>query len=454
MTISSSKYERLGTEKIGKLLWEMSSQTTFSLLVYAIYSITDTYFLSVGINSLAAAGASIISPVLIVLGGVATIVGVGGASLVSRALGQKDVERASRTVANTFLIFWTIAITITVLGTLYIKPIVYLLGATERIAPYAITYGRIIFLGALTSTGFSAIIRADGSIRYSTAIWIIPVAVNTFLSWLMIMVLQIGVAGAALATVAGQAVSAGMSIYFFYFKKNRSYQVKVAYFKPDRSIIQEVLMIGLPSFLKGISASLVVIVTNNLLRLMGGDSALGVFAIISKLYAALNMPQTGITQGMQPIVGYNFGQKRFDRVRQTIRLSLGSIIVYGLLICGLSLLFPTTLIALLSNESTIIIEGQIALRLLAFSYPVGGIALMVAAYFQSVGKPKEALILTLGGILFVKLPVLLLASRLFALNGIWASEAISELILCVAALLMLRSYQQKMVANEPLLYSP
>ena len=454
MTISSSKYERLGTEKIGKLLWEMSSQTTFSLLVYAIYSITDTYFLSVGINSLAAAGASIISPVLIVLGGVATIVGVGGASLVSRALGQKDVERASRTVANTFLIFWTIAITITVLGTLYIKPIVYLLGATERIAPYAITYGRIIFLGALTSTGFSAIIRADGSIRYSTAIWIIPVAVNTFLSWLMIMVLQIGVAGAALATVAGQAVSAGMSIYFFYVKKNRSYQVKAAYFKPDKSIIQEVLMIGLPSFLKGISASLVVIVTNNLLRLMGGDSALGVFAIISKLYAALNMPQTGITQGMQPIVGYNFGQKRFDRVRQTIRLSLGSIIVYGLLICGLSLLFPTTLIALLSNESTIIIEGQIALRLLAFSYPVGGIAIMVAAYFQSVGKPKEALILTLGGILFVKLPVLLLASRLFALNGIWASEAISELILCVAALLMLRSYQQKMVANEPLLYSP
>ena len=454
MTISSSKYERLGNEKIGKLLWEMSSQTTFSLLVYAIYSITDTYFLSVGINSLAAAGASIISPVLIVLGGVATIVGVGGASLVSRALGQKDVERASRTVANTFLIFWTIAITITVLGTLYIKPIVYLLGATERIAPYAITYGRIIFLGALTSTGFSAIIRADGSIRYSTAIWIIPVAVNTFLSWLMIMVLQIGVAGAALATVAGQAVSAGMSIYFFYVKKNRSYQVKAAYFKPDKSIIQEVLMIGLPSFLKGISASLVVIVTNNLLRLMGGDSALGVFAIISKLYAALNMPQTGITQGMQPIVGYNFGQKRFDRVSQTIRLSLGSIIVYGLLICDLSLLFPTTLIALLSNESTIIIEGQIALRLLAFSYPVGGIALMVAAYFQSVGKPKEALILTLGGILFVKLPVLLLASRLFALNGIWASEAISELILCVAALLMLRSYQQKMVANEPLLYSP
>ncbi len=120
--------ERLGTEKIGKLLWEMSSQTTFSLLVYAIYSITDTWFLSVGVNSLAAAGASIISPVLIALGGVATIVGVGGASVVSRALGEGNAGRASRTVANTFLIFWCVALAITVAGTLLIEPLVYLLG--------------------------------------------------------------------------------------------------------------------------------------------------------------------------------------------------------------------------------------------------------------------------------------------------------------------------------------
>src|SRR5690348_13866131 len=125
----SSRVERLGTEKIGKLLLEMSSQTTLALLVYAIYSITDIYFLSVGINSLAAAGASIISPILIALGGVATTVGAGGASVVSRALGEQNVEKASRTVANTFLIFWAAAITITILGAVFIKPMVYVLGA-------------------------------------------------------------------------------------------------------------------------------------------------------------------------------------------------------------------------------------------------------------------------------------------------------------------------------------
>jgi putative MATE family efflux protein len=440
---------RLGSEKIGKLLLEMSSQTTFSLLVYAIYSITDTYFLSVGINSLAAAGASIISPVLIALGGVATIVGAGGASVVSRALGEENIKKASRTVANTFLIFWVVAISITILGTIFIKPIVYLLGATDSIAPYAIEYGRIIFLGAITSTGYSAIIRADGNTRYSTAIWVIPVTTNAVLCWLFIIVLHLGVSGAALATVAGQSVSALMSVYFFFFRKNRSYQIKAAYFKPDWSIIREVLMIGLPSFLKSISTSLIVIITNNLLKVIGGDSALSVYAIIGKLYSALAIPQMGIVQGMQPLVGYNFGQKRFDRVRKTVTLSLVTTVIYGLLVCSLCLLIPVTLISLLSKESTIITEGQTALRLLSLSYPLSGMAIMVAAYFQSVGKAKDALILILGGIIFVKLPVLLLASRLFGLNGIWVSEAVSELILCIVALWMLRNYQGKTYKEKP-----
>jgi len=266
--------------------------------------------------------------------------------------------------------------------------------------------------------------------------------------------LQIGVAGAVLATVAGQAISAGMSMYFFFFRRNRTYQLQAACFKPDKSIIGEVLMIGLPSFLKSISTSLIVIVTNNLLRRIGGDSALGIFAIIGRLFTALKMPQTGIMQGMQPIVGYNFGQKGFDRARKTISLSLWAVIVYGLVVCSLCLLFPTNLIDILSKEITIITEGQNALRLLALSYPTGGVAILVAAYFQSVGKAKEALTITLGGILLVKLPVLLLASRLFALNGIWAAEAISELILCVASLFMLKSYQKKMIDMELLAFSP
>jgi MATE family, multidrug efflux pump len=440
---SPSRVERLGTEKIGKLLLELSSQTTLSLLVYAIYSITDTYFLSVGINSLAAAGASIISPVLIGLGAVATTVGAGGASVVSRALGEQNVARASRTVANTFLIFWAAAIAITIVGAACIEPIVYLLGATDRIAPYAIAYGRIIFLGAITSTGFSTIIRADGSARYSTAIWVIPVTANLVLCWLFIMVLRMGAAGAALATICGQAISAGMSVYFFFLRKNRSYRIRASYFKPDWSLIGEVLMIGLPSLIKNFSVSLVVIITNNLLKQIGGDSALGVFAIVNRLYSALNMPQTGIVQGMQPLVGYNFGQKQFERVRNTVWLSLSATVVYGSLVCGVCLLMPGVLIGLLSNESAIIVEGSTALRLLALASPLVGVSMVTAAAFQSVGRAKEALLLTLGSIILVKLPVLLLAARLFSLNGIWAAEASSELILCLVSFILLKHFQSQ-----------
>lgn len=448
-----SAVDKLGTQNIGKLLLDMSSQTTFALLVYAIYTITDTYFLSVGINSLAAAGASIISPVLIGLGGVATTVGVGGASVVSRALGEANSEKASRTIANTFIIFWTVALLITMFGTLFIEPVVYLMGATDNVAPYAIEYGRIIFLGAITSTGYSTIVRADGNVRYSTTMWIIPVVTNLILSWLFVMVLNTGAAGAALATVIGQFVSASMGIYFFFFKKNRSYDIKLPYFKPNLAIMGEVILIGFPSFIKSLSASLVVIVMNNLLKLMGGDSALAVFAIVNRLYSSLSLPQTGIVQGMQPIVGYNFGQKKFDRVRKTIRYSLASSFIYGLVICCLCMLIPATLITLLSNETAIISEGQHALRLMAFAFPVGGISVMIAAYFQSVGRAKEALLITLGSIILVKIPILILASRLFSLNGIWLSESISELILCLMSFTILRRYHLKPDAQDRLVLS-
>jgi putative MATE family efflux protein len=319
----------------------------------------------------------------------------------------------------------------------YVEPLVYLLGATPAIAPYAIEYGRIILLGALTSTGYSAIVRADGSAGYSTALWVVPVTANLILCWLFIMVWGMGAGGAALATVLGQALSVGMSIYFFFFKPGRSYRLKLAYFRPDWPIIGAVLLIGLPSFLKSISASLIVAITNNLLRGLGGDSALAVYAIVGRLFAALAIPQTGLVQGMQPVVGYNYGRAQFARVRRAITLSLRATVVYGLCACLLCWLIPGFLIGLFTPEPAIVAGGRDALRLLALSYPLSGIAIMVAAYFQSLGRAREALLLAFGGALLVKLPILLLAAHFFGLNGIWAAEAVSELLLAAAALYLL-----------------
>src|ERR1035437_4308729 len=156
-----------------------------------------------------------------------------------------------------------------------------------------------------------------------------------------------------------------MSIYFFFIRPNRSHRVRPRYFRPDWPIITEVLMIGLPSLIRNLGASAVLILTNNLLRVTGGDAALSVFAIVNRLSTALITPQTGIAQGMQPLVGYNFGQHKAQRVRATIRLSLGSAVFYGAVLCGICLLIPAVLIGLLSRDNAVMDEGQTALRFLA-----------------------------------------------------------------------------------------
>lgn len=246
---TSPKTKKLGTEPIGKLLLSMSSHTILSLLVYSILSITDVFFISRGVGPLAAAGVSVASPLLIALGAISTTVGAGGASLVSRALGAKDVEKASRTVANAFLIFWSAALLVTIFGLIFLDRLIIMMGATENILPYAISYGRIILMGAISSTGYSAIVRADGSIRYSTAMWLIPVGTNILLDPILIYGFHWGVSGAAVATVTAQIISAGMGIYFFFFKKKKSYVIKASYFIPKKPIIIEIITVGLPSFL-------------------------------------------------------------------------------------------------------------------------------------------------------------------------------------------------------------
>lgn len=442
--METSNTKKLGTEPIGRLLLGMSSQTTLALMVYAIYSITDIFFVSRGVGPLAAAGVSVSSPLLIALGAVSTTVGAGGASIVSRALGSKNGEKASKTVANAFLIFWTAAILVTVFGLIFLNGLTRMMGATENILPYAKSYGRIILIGAISSTGYSAIVRADGNIKYSTAMWLIPVGTNIVLDPLFIYGFHWGVAGAAIATVIAQILSAGMGIYFFFFRKKKSYEIKAKYFIPDRGIIMEIIAVGLPSFLKNMSASLMAVITNNLLKSLGGDAALSVYAIVGKLYGSLGTPQVGIMQGMQPIVGYNFGLKKYGRVKKSIRLSITASVIYGALVCAVCLVIPKILLAAMSKDNLIVIEGVPALRMMALALPLAGVVLMVSAYFQATGKASIAVGLSLGGILAVRIPVLIILSTVFGLNGIWLTEAASEVILCIISLLILKRYQRSL----------
>ena len=238
--------------------------------------------------------------------------------MVSRHLGAGDTSTAARAAGNAFTAFWATAVAITVVGLTGLEPLLRLLGARGATLDYARDYAVVILAGAIVSTGFSSLVRAEGRMRFATMLWVVPVAVQITLDPLLIFGLDLGVRGAALGTVGGQAVSAAMSMWFFFVQKHRPYRIHRADLRPHLPTVRTLVGIGAPSFLAGFGATLLVVVVNTTLsRAAAGITALAAFAICARLQTFVAMPQLGISQGMQPIVGYNAGRGFAARVRRT-----------------------------------------------------------------------------------------------------------------------------------------
>lgn len=429
--------EKLGSEPVHKLLAGMSVQTTLSLLLYSVYSLTDTFFLSRGVSAYAAGGVSLIMPVMLVLAAVSTTAGTGGASMISRALGKADKEKAAMTAANTFLMFWLTALAVTVLGLIFLDPLLRLLGADEILMPHAKGYARIILLGAVTSTGFSSLIRAEGNTRYSLYIWIFPVLINLVCDPLFIFGFGWGVEGAAVATVLAQSVSAGMSVYYFFFSKRDAYAIRREHFKLRRTLVGEIISIGSPSLISQVSMSFLITVINQILLRYGGANALTAFGIVSRIQTFLVLPQSGIVQGMQPIVGYNYAARSFDRVKKVVRLSLIVSAVYGVIILLLGALGAAPLMKIFVSEDEILRLGGAILPLIALSFPFKGIPTIVSAVFQAEGRAFLSVALLMTGVFAVQMPVMFLFASLFGLTGIWLSFVVTDALMCVVSYIVM-----------------
>nr|AKC92674.1 putative MATE efflux family protein [Amycolatopsis sp. SANK 60206] len=427
----------LGTEPIGRLLWGASFQTTMSVATYGIYSLTNAWFVSRGVGPVAFAAVNLASPLLIVLAAVASTVGAGGASLVSRNLGLGDAGGAARAAGNAFLVFWAAAVTVTVVGILALGPMLTLLGATGATRAYAYDYGLIILAGSVTATGFSSLVRAEGRMAFATMLWAVPVAVQILLDPLLIFGFDLGVRGAALGTIGGQSVSAGMSMWFFFVQRNRPYRIRPADLRPHGPTLREIAAIGSPSFLSGLGITLLTALANRLLIDVGGPVALGAFALCNRIGTFVLMPQNGVALALQPITGFNAGRGRPDRVRRALRLSLAATVTYGLVASTLILICATPLIALFTDDPATRAVAHHALLVLAFVYPPTGVALLVSAYFQSLGRPWASYLLVVGAVIAVKIPLLLVFGRIGEL-GIYLSLPLGELVTAGLALWLLR----------------
>jgi putative MATE family efflux protein len=426
----------LGTRPIGRLLWWTCSQTTLSVGVYGIYALTNAWFVARGVGETALAAVNLVAPIILMLGAVSTTVGVGGASVVSRMLGAGRPDQAARAAGNAFVVFWSVAVFITVAGLLALDPLLTVLGASGTTVAYARPYAALIIAGSIFSTGFSALVRAEGRLRFSTMLWVVPVLVQIVLDPLLIYVCGLGVSGAALGTVGGQAVSAGMAVWFFFFQRARPYRIRPADLRPHPATIGAVLAVGAPSFLAGFGGTLLAALINTTLAATGAV-ALAAYAVCARLQTFVFTPQIGITQGIQPIVGYNAGRRLTGRVHRTLTLAMRATVIYGAMTAALIALLAQPLVELFISDPETTAVTVPALRIIAIGFVFAGIPPLISAYFQSLGRATPSYLISIGTLVIIKAP-LVLALGTSGPTGIWIGLPIGEAISVAAAVGLLR----------------
>ncbi|TFH69830.1 MATE family efflux transporter [Cellulomonas sp. HD19AZ1] len=439
----------LGTRPVGRLLWHACTQTTLSVGVYGVYALTNAWFVARGVGPTAVAAVNLVAPLLLALGALATALGVGAASVVSRRLGAGDPAGAARATGNAFTVFWLAALATTGVGLTFLDPLLHALGARGATLPYARDYAVVVLAGAIVSTGFSAVVRAEGRLRFSVLLWVVPVVVQIVLDPLLIYGAGLGVRGAALGTVGGQAVSAAMSVWFFFLQRGRPYRVRAADLRPHAPTVGTLLGIGSPSFLAGAGTTLLVVVVNTGLARTAGAAALAAYAICARLQTFVQMPQLGISQGMQPVVGYNAGAGLTARAWRARVLTLRATLLYGLLAGAATAALAEPVVAVFVDAGPTRTTAVDALRVLAVGFAAAGVSPLVAAYFQALGRPRPAYLLTLGTLVVVKVP-LVLGLGAAGPTGTWVALAAGEVVGAVVALVVLRLRDPlRGVADEP-----
>lgn len=408
--------EQLSTEKIPKLILKYSATTMASLLFYNLYTLTDTLFVSWGVGNNAVGGISVAFPVIVVLSAVSTALGGGAAALISRKLGENDKKAGGDIALNAMLAFWLTAILTTVLGLVFLNPMLKALGVTSEIYEYAKSYLVIILLGSVFSTGFSSIIRAEGKMKYAMLIWIIPVSVNIALDALFVLVFNWGVAGSALATVFCQFTSFLMCIYFF--RKISSLDFHGARF--SWKAVKDILAIGMPSIIQQMALAIAIMIMNNVLKLLNGTVAINVFAYVSKIVTFAFLPFTAVLQAMSPIVGYNFGAKDKMRTKQAVTYSLIMSVIYGVLAMVLLELLPGTILGAFSCKGEVLEQGVVALKIIAMALPTISIPMIFGTAYQTMGSKKKSMAMFATIIVFL-LPALGIMASLIGVDGVWWS---------------------------------
>ncbi|MFZ7104468.1 MAG: MATE family efflux transporter [Peptococcaceae bacterium] len=437
--------EELGRESIVKLLIKFSIPALIGTLVNALYNVVDRIFIGNGVGSFGLAGLTIAFPLMMISMACSMLIGIGTTSLISLKLGEGKKDEAEKIMGNGVLGLVLLALLVSMISLTFLTPLLRLFGATEAILPYAKDYMQIILAGnVLMSIGFGMnnFIRAEGNPKIAMMTMLIGAITNIILDPIFIFVFGWGIQGAALATIISQGISATWVLYYF-LRGNSTLKIKKVNLRLEKEILNKILSIGSAPFAMQLAASLLNLILNNSLRIYGGETAIAGMGVVFSLMMLLMMPVLGISQGAQPIIGYNYGAKEFARVKEALRIAIyvaTAIATFGFIVTRL---FPEQLVFFFSpDDQDLLGFGAKAIRTFLLMVPVIGFQMVGANYFQAIGKPKSAMLLTLSRQVLFLIPLLLILPSFYGLDGVLYAGPIADFFSFLLTLtLMLREFK-------------
>ncbi len=429
----------LGTEKIGKLLRQYSLPAIIGMTITSLYNIIDSIFIGHGVGAMAISGLAVTFPLMNLIMAFGTLVSAGGSALSSIRLGQKDKRGATELLAHTTLLGVINSLLFGSFSLIFLDKILVFFGASHQTLPYAHDFMQIILLGApvsYTMIGLNNIMRATGYPRKAMLTSLVSVVANIVLAPVFIFYLGWGIRGAATATVISQFIA--MVWVVSHFCRSGSY----IHFTRDTwrlrwKVTKSIFAIGMAPFLMNACACIIVIVVNKSLESNGGDLAIGAYGIMNRIATLFTMIVLGLTMGMQPLIGYNYGAKNYSRVKKTLKLGIISgmvITTAGFLVCEL---FPHAIVKMFTTEKELTDIATSGLRIVMAMLPFVGVQIVISSYFQSIGQAKVSIFLSLSRQLFYLLPCLLLFPRYLAINGVWISMPVSDFLAIITAVIVL-----------------
>ena len=441
----------LGEAPIGKLLVEYSIPAIIGMTLTSLYNIIDSIFIGHGVGALAISGLAITFPLMNLLVAFCTLVGVGGATLSSIRLGQKDKKGAEDILGNVAILCVINAIFYGGLAFIFLEPILFFFGASEATLPYARDFMQVLLLGNPVSflfIGLNNVMRATGYPKKAMLSSLLTVGVNIILAPIFIFVLNWGIRGAALATICSQFIGMLWVLYHFYSPKTYI-RFQRHSMRLKQHIIANIFAIGMSPFVMNVCACCIVIFINNRLLNYGGDMAIGAFGILNRIQMLFVMIVMGITMGMQPITGYNYGAQHFDRVKRTLKLGITAGCIITTLGFIIGELFPGIFVGMFTDNHELTDEATLALRIGILSFPVVGAQIVITQFFQSIGKARISIFLSLSRQLLFLLPGLAFLPPFYGVEGVWFSMPLSDaLAFAVAALMLAYHYKKKMSGTD------